>query len=309
MKVLRSSRGGWGGVLAVGGMLSGCASLNPDVFKNFQSSVEVGQRGLATEMARDVAWTREADVQDLANRKDAPLSAYVVKEAKGYDWTMETVPPHWEARRTLKTLEDLNAAFGAYAALLSHSAAGQLKDEAVFDGLADSLNGTLRELKETLGGLQTTDKRPIAGVSAFVAESLRRYVEHRRAKDLARAVRENQPLVEDTAAQGRDLIGLIRADLKASYADQVQAIYDRWDDKRSPGRVTLTRSLFNLNEEYADAMDTLRSLEGFYNNLPGAHRELAEGIDRAPAPRKALAALRRSAENVARRMKDLEKSR
>jgi hypothetical protein len=167
----------------------------------------------------------------------------------------------------------------------------------------------LRELKETLGELQTADKRPIAGVSAFVAESLRRYVEHRRARDLARAVRDNQPLVDSTAAQGRELIGLIRADLKAAYADQVQAVYDRWDDKRSPGRVTLTRSLFNLNEEYADAMDTLRALEVFYNNLPGAHRELAEGIDRAHTPRRALAALRRSAENVARGMKDLEKSR
>lgn len=290
-------------------LLPACATLKPEAFKSFQSSVLAGQRGLEAEMARDVNWTREADVQDLANRTNVPLSAYMVKEAQGYQWTMDTLPPHWDARRTLNTLEEFNAAFSAYASLLVDVGAGQVKDEAEFDGLAGSLNDALRDLRETRAGLSSADKGTIAGVAALATESLRLYVEHRRARDLAQALRDNQPLVESYAARAHDLIGLIRADLKAAYADQIQAIHDRWDDKRSPGRVTLTRSLFNLNEEYAGSMEALKALEVFYNALPAAHDDLAGPIARIHKPRTALSRLLRSAERVARRTRELEKSR
>lgn len=305
------AKGGRGGLsLAfLGALLPACATLQPEAFKSFQSAVAAEQKGLETEMARDVNWTREADVQDLANRKDAPLSAYLVKEAKGYEWTMDTLPPHWAARRTLKTLEDLNAAFGGYAALLADIAAGQVKDPAEFDGAAASLNDALREVREKPAGLPSVEKGPIAGAAALVTESLRAFVQNRRARDLARAIRDNQPLVESHAGQSLALIGLIRADLKAAYADQIQAIHDRWDDKRSPGRVTLTRSLFNLNEEYADAMEALKALEVSYNTLPAAHRELADGVEKSRKPRAALASFARSAERVARRTLELEKAR
>jgi len=287
----------------------GCASLKPEAFHGFQNSVSVARKGLETEMARNVAWTREADVQYLANRKDAPLSAYMVKEARGYEWSMDALPPHGDARQTLKTLEELNAAFGAYAALLADAAKGQIKDEADFDGRAASLNDSLRDLKEALAELKTSDKAPIAGVSAFAAGSLRLFVENRRAKDLEKAVRENQPLVQGYAAQCRSLILLVRSDLKAAYADQVEALHDKWDDKRSPGRITLTRSLFNLNEEYASAMEILQALDAAYTMLPGAHGDLAEGVAHSRKPRAALSALARSAEHVARLTQDLEKSR
>ncbi len=111
------------------------------------------------------------------------------------------------------------------------------------------------------------------------------------------------------AAHCRVLIPLIRTDLKASYTDQVQAIHDRWDDKRSPGRVTLTRSLFNLNEEYVAAMESLQALEIFYTVLPAAHRDLADAVTKSQKPRKALATLCDSAVNVSRLASDLEKSR
>ena len=289
--------------------LPACATLNPEAFKNFQSAVAAEQKGLEAEMARDVNWTREADVQDLANRKDAPLSAYMVKESKGTEWTMETLPPHWDARRTLRTLEEFNAAFGGYVGLLSDIAAGQVKDPEAFDGTAASLNDAFRKIRETPAGLPSVEKRPLAAAAALVAESLRLYVENRRARDLARAIRDNQPLVESYADQCRALVGLIRADLKAAYADQVQAIHERWDDKRSPGRVTLTRSLFNLNEEYADAMETLKALEVSYNTLPAAHGDLADGVEKSRKPRAALAAFVRSAQGLARRTRELEKAR
>ncbi|MBL0059157.1 MAG: hypothetical protein IPP35_08635 [Elusimicrobia bacterium] len=81
-----------------------------------------------------------------------------------------------------------------------------------------------------------------------------------RAKKLRAAVQENQPWVESYATQGLTLIDIIRADLKAAYADRMESIHARWDDKRAPGRNTLARSIFNLNAEYADAMDSLKAL-------------------------------------------------
>jgi hypothetical protein len=74
----------------------------------------------------------------------------------------------------------------------------------------------------------------------------------------------------------------------------MEAIHARWDDKRTPGRNTLARSIFNLNAEYADAMETLNALTSFYNHLPAAHQDLADGL--APShgkPQKALAELGR----------------
>ena len=75
------------------------------------------------------------------------------------------------------------------------------------------------------------------------------------------------------------------------------------------GRNTHARSIFNLNAEYADAMETLNALSSFYHHLPKAHQDLADGLARHGKPQKALAELAAFADHVARLTRDLEKSR
>ena len=89
----------------------------------------------------------------------------------------------------------------------------------------------------------------------------------------------------------------------------MEAIHARWDDNRVPGRNTLAREIFNLNAEYADAMETLKALSVFYEGLPAAHDALADGLARSPKPQKAVADLGSFAEQVARLTRELEKSR
>jgi hypothetical protein len=289
--------------------LTSCVSLRPDAFKTFEKSVAIAQKGIETEMARDVEWTRESDVDLLAESKDAPLSDHMLKEVNGYDWSTPVTTPHWDARLTLRALEDLNAAFGGYTALLAQVAEGHPNELEGRDALAAAINQSLRDAGAMIVQVKGRPNLFPAGAAAFSSENLRNVKRHRRAKNLRSAVQENQPWVESYTTHCLTLLDLIRTDLKIAYANRMDAIHARWDDKRTPGRNTLARSIFNLNAEYADAMETLNALSLFYHKLPKAHQGLADGLARNAKPQKALADLAIFAEQVARLTKELEKSR
>lgn len=297
----------WSGFLCF--TLVSCVSLKPESFRSFETSVGLAQKGLETEMARDVAWTREADVDSLAETKEAPLSDYMLKEVEGYDWKMAGTSPHWETRLTLRALEEMNAAFKEYATLLAQVAEGHFKEPQDHDALAATMNKSLREAQATI--VQTKGSSPLipAGAAAFSVENILYCKRFGRAKALRSAVQKNQPWVESYTVQCLALLDRIRADLKAAYANRMEALHNRWDDKRTPGRNTLARSIFNLNAQYADAMESLKTLFNFYNNLPMAHHELAEGLTVHAKSPKALSTLAAFADQVARRTRALEKSR
>jgi hypothetical protein len=289
--------------------LTACASLRPGAFKSFETSVATAQKSLETEMARDVEWTRESDVDALAETKDAPLSDYMLKEAKGYSWSTAVTVPHWETRLTLRSLEDLNAAFRGYATLLVQVAEGPSNASEEQNALAAAINQSLRDAGSTIVQVKDRPNLLPASAAAFSSESLLSVKRYGRAKTLRSAVQKNQSWVESYSAHCRTLLDIIRTDLKIAYANRMEAIHVRWDDKRTPGRNTLARSIFNLNAEYADAMETLNALTSFYNHLPKAHQDLADGLARHGKPQKALAELAAFADHVARLTRDLEKSR
>jgi hypothetical protein len=289
--------------------LTACASLRPGAFKSFETSVATVQKSLETEMARDVEWTRESDVDALAETKDAPLSDYMLKEAKGYSWSATVTVPHWETRLTLHSLEDLNAAFRGYATLLVQVAEGPSNASEEQDALAAAINQSLRDAGSTIVQVKGRPNLLPARAAAFSSESLLSVKRYGRAKTLRSAVQKNQSWVESYSTQCLTLLDIIRTDLKIAYANRMEAIHSRWDDKRTPGRNTLARSIFNLNAEYADAMETLNVLSLFYNTLPAAHHDLAEGLRQEAKTRKALAQLCAFAEHVARLTKELEKAR
>ncbi|MBK9695726.1 MAG: hypothetical protein IPO76_10115 [Elusimicrobia bacterium] len=289
--------------------LAGCASLEPAAFRRFQSTVAAGHQAMEREMARDVEWTREADAQVLATDKDAALSALTLKGPGDNGWAPDNPPAHWTARRTLDTLRAMNGAFGAYAALLTDLADGRDVEEDAVDAVGDDLNDAARDARRALGELRPADRATAAGGAAFAAESLRRCLRARRAGKLADALRENQPLAVAHAALGRALVDIVRADLKAAYADQAAAIHEKWNDKRSPGRITLGRSLFNLNDEFSAAMASLDDLAVFYDHLPAAHADLRARLRKERTAGPAARAWGRSAGAAARRARTLEASR
>ncbi|MBK8870661.1 MAG: hypothetical protein KBG07_00680 [Elusimicrobia bacterium] len=290
-------------------LFAGCASFRLEPFQSFEHSVISVSQSLETEMARDVEWTREADVEALAETKNAPLSEYMLNEVKGYGWSTAVTSPHWEARLMLRALEELNAGFLGYTQLLTQVAQGPSTEPEGNAALAAAINQSLRDAEATLGRTKNKPTLFPAGVAACSTESLIQVKRHGRAKTLRAVVQKNQSWVESYAAHCLALLDVIRADLKAAYANRTEAIHARWDDKRTPGRNTLARSIFNMNAEYADAMDSLKALSLFYNNLPKAHDDLADSLVRRATPSKALADLAATADQVARRTHDLEKSR
>jgi hypothetical protein len=260
-------------------------------------------------MARDVEWTREADVDALAETKNAPLSEYMLNEVKGYGWSTAVKAPHWEARLTLRALEELNAGFLGYTQLLTQVAQGPSTEPEGYAALAAALNQSLRDAEATLGRTKNKPTLFPAGVAACSTESVIQMKRHGRAKTLRAVVQKNQSWVESYAAHCLALLDVIRADMKAAYANRMEAIHARWDDKRTPGRNTLVRSIFNMNAEYADAMDSLKALSFFYTDLSKAHHDLADSLVHHATPSRALADLAATADQVARRTHDLEKSR
>lgn len=285
-------------------LLAGCASAPIDAFRSFQSSVREAQSGLAAEVGRDADWTREAEVQFVADDKSTALSAYLVRPSSG-GWVMDAPPAYWVQRRTARSLKLVNEAFAGYATLLADAVAGGVVDPSTFDDVAGRLNQGFRDLSAVRTGKE--DVRGAAAQSAGLSELLRVYLERRRLADLRGAIVETQPWVEAYAARCGELARLTRADLKASYADQAASIQERWTDKRAPGRAGLTRSLFNLNEEYVDALEALAALEEFYARLPAAHRELGDALGRAARGRRALQSLADAAARAASLTRKLEK--
>lgn len=290
-------------------VFTACATVRSDAFRRFELSVASAQKGLETEMSRDVEWTREADVDALAETKNAPLSDYMLKEAKGTDWSMAATAPHWDARLTLRALVELNAAFAGYTRLLVQVAEGPPNTSMDYDALAAAIHQSLREAGVTLVQVKSKPHLFSAGAAAFSSEGLLHTKRYGRAKALRAAVQKNQPWVASYATHCLDLLDMIRTDLKISYANRLESIQTRWDDKRAPGRNTLARSIFNLNADYADAMETLQILAAFYGHLPQAHQDLAEGLTHPANPQKALTELASFADQVSRRTQALEKSR
>jgi hypothetical protein len=209
----------------------------------------------------------------------------------------------------LRALEELNAGFLGYTQLMTQVAQGPSTEPEGYAALAAAMNQSLRDAEATLGQVKNKPTLFPAGVAACSTESLIHVKGHERAKTLRSVVQKNQSWVESYAAHCLALLDVIRADLKAAYANRTEAIHARWDDKRTPGRNTLARSIFNMNAEYADAMDSLKALSLFYTHLPKAHHDLADSLVRHATPSKALADLAATADQVARRTHELEKSR
>jgi hypothetical protein len=289
-------------------LLPACVTLTPEPFTLFDASVRNARTALTAALDRDVDWTREADVQTLANDPKGTVGSYIFTSLKGAGWELEKVPAHWEVRRTRRALLDMTDAFQGYAGLLVEVVSGQARDAADYADMADSLNKTLRAAAASAGS-KDEGKLPAAGLSAGAEEALRRFTARRRAQVASSVMAAQQSWVEAFAARGPDLLGFIRADLKTAYADQARVIGERWDDKRSPGRTTLARSLFNMNEEYVDTLDTLAALEDFFHALPDAHRALAHRLEARRGAGPALTELARSAARAAQRALDLEKAR
>jgi len=177
---------------------------------------------------------------------------------------------------------------------------------------ASDVNATAQSLNKDLRSLSAQEKWNLsrtetAGVCSIQAEALGQWAQHRRRRSFEKALAENQPWVESYADQCLSLIGIVRGDMKVAYADQVQTIQARWNDQFFPGRVTLTRSLLNLNEEYADTIESFKGLEDFYKALPQVHQDLYKQ-DRGDSP-SFLKEWSRSAERIARLTQTLEASR
>lgn len=283
--------------------LAGCSGLRPEAFRQFSSSVKDAQAGLELLMDKDVEWAREADVYALAADPGAKLSRrMIVSEGKG--WRIAEPPGYWDARRTRRSLLELNAAFRQYAALLAEGAGGALAGPERFDDAAENWNAGFRAWT---AGRPDPEKTAAQGAS-LITESFHRFAGRRRAEDLRWGISQNQPWVEAHARLGASLAGLIRADLTAAYNGQLKAIHAGWDDKRAPGRVTLTRSLFNLNDGFVDAMEALDRIEDYFAALPAAHRALGDSAGKTGAVR-AVADLAESAERVDRFARRLEKTK
>lgn len=298
---------GSGGFLLL--CFAACAPLRPGPFQTFQLSVLQANKGLETEMARDVDWTREADVDILSSKKDASLSVYMLNETSGYSWKTKVVVPHWDARQTMKVLEELNAAVQKYAQLLTQTVQGDPAKDQQKKDLALSIYESMQAVKKLSPSGSAKNDIIFSGTTALSCDMLLEGRQQGRAKTLKHLLNQNQPWVQAYADHCLKLIDLIRSDLKTAYADRMEAIHVRWDDKRTPGRNTLARMIFNLNAEYADAMTSLQALSLCYHELPKAHQSLAEGLTGPQKPRQALAQLAAHADRIARLTRELEKSR
>ncbi|MCF7762427.1 MAG: hypothetical protein K9N62_02015 [Verrucomicrobia bacterium] len=267
--------------VAAGGLLIGCASVNPEPFAQYRSAVQEAQTGIDAAMSVNYTWTRSGYIEGFSSDPDSRFTQLMIQPGQGYDWSLPNPPIYLGVKQARSGLAELNQAFAQYADLLGRLASPDLVDTASFDQLARDLNQNATDAANVLG----LGSRPegIALFSAAASEAARLYIDNRRQHHLKRAIEINQTNVEDYSALCVSLLHTIRGNVKAYYADRTEPIKNGWHSTTGKKREKNTEAMLNLNEQYADVMRVLQELEAAYSALPEGHADLARAIE-APKP-------------------------
>ena len=260
-------------------LIFGCATLSPEPFNQFSSSVKEAQTGIDEGMTITYNWTRAGFLEGFSSDQNANFSQLIIVPGKGYDWqwTIDPQPVYLTIRKTQLAVLELTSAFVDYASLLAKLAGNELVSTETFEQLAKDLNKNANDAVKALKlDVSTTN---IAILSTAASELLRSYIENKRQEYLRDAILDNQQNIQDYSNICISLIHTIRGAIKTYYAERYEPIRIAWDSSTGVKRLKETQKMINLNEQFVDTIRVLQELEIAYSSLPKAHADLAKSIE------------------------------
>ena len=61
------------------GLLSGCASVNPEPFTKYRNAVQEAQSGIDAAMSIDYAWTRTSYIENFSGNKESKFTMLMIQ--------------------------------------------------------------------------------------------------------------------------------------------------------------------------------------------------------------------------------------
>lgn len=275
------------GVLVLG---AGCASVDTGPFQQFASSLQPLQAGSDAQAGTAVTASRLELVAKVASGKVSPADLQLEfgtssPFASSYGFA-EDEPSYVKLIRFRQGLAALNDVMIAYAQSLVVLSGGAqdgdiLPSSAQFDQMAQNLNANAGTAATALDVKLGPDQRALLSTAAV--QLFKSYIEHKRRRDLARAIEEVQPQVDAFSQAAQQAVHFLASMVQTDYDEAILPLAIVNPPNAAP--------ILDLNDRTQATLATLEALSSSYGTLGGAHRDLKEAAAKRPGNLSGLIAL------------------
>lgn len=288
-----------------------CASggISSAPFEQMAASMQQVRTGADATLG--VLYDRERDRYIAAASVDIDkleaLKLTAPERDKIFGWASpsKTPPLFLTTARFREGVYRLNSTIIQYATALSRLANKDLVDPAAFNQLATDLNANLNSAAQALQA--PTSGREIAIFSTAATTAFEAYLKHQQREALVKALRDNQPAIDNVGALGAEAVRITAAAVRSEYDLQSTALQRTAVDAKAsePARMAAVRDLANLDDRFVQEISALRVLHETYQALPAAHQEVAKGLEQSRFGFATLQMLFQNGQDLFRRYEEL----
>jgi len=260
-------------VLGVSALCAGCASVDTGPFVQFASSLQSLRTGSDSQADTAVTASRQELVDKVTEGEVSPADLQLEFAPSNPFVTSygfaEKEPNFAKLIRFRQGLAALNDAMIDYAqSLVVLSGGGQggdiLPTSAQFDQMARDLNANAGTAAAALGVNIGPDQQALLSTAAV--QLFKAYIEHKRRKDLAEAIGQVQPRVEEFSRAAQEAVHFLASMVETDYNKEFLPLATVNPPNATP--------ILNLNDTTQATLATLATLSSSYAALPAAHRDL-----------------------------------
>ncbi|HEX5757816.1 MAG TPA: hypothetical protein VF121_01345 [Thermoanaerobaculia bacterium] len=258
--------------LGLAAAVTACASVAPAPFTEFASSLQPLRAGTDAQAGAAAAASRQDLIDKVAAKEVSPADLqleFTDPFTATYGFA-EDEPNYAKLVRFRQGLSALNDALLAYAQALAVLAGGGaggdiLPTTAQFDQMARDLNANAGAAATALGVQLDPGRQALLSVAAI--ELFKAYIESKRRKELAGAIAEVQPRVEEFSSAAQEAVRFLASLVETDYDKKVLPLATASPPDAAP--------ILALNDVTQATLATLASLAKSYAAVPAAHRDLA----------------------------------
>jgi len=276
--------------LGVIALCTGCASVDTGPFNQFESGLESLRAGSDSQADAAATASREDLIEKVASGEVSPADLQLEFDPSDHFVTSygfaEKEPNFVKLIRFRQGLAALNDAMVAYAqSLVVLSGGGQggdiLPTSAQFDQMAKDLNTNAGTAASALGVSIGSDQQAL--LSTVAVQLFKAYIENKRRKDLAQAIGEVQPRIDEFSRAAQEAVRFLASMVETDYQKEILPLATATPPNAQP--------ILDLNDTTQTTLATLKALSSSYGAVPNAHRDLKAAASKKPGGLSGLIAL------------------
>jgi|RhiMetdeSRZDD1v2_1073273.scaffolds.fasta_scaffold259712_2 hypothetical protein len=226
------------------------------------------------------------------------------KPGDTFGWTSSKTPLFLTTARFREGVYRLNSTIIEYSNTLGRLANQDLIDPAAFNQLAKDLNGNLNSAVTALG-VQPSG-REIAIFSTVASAAFEAYLRHQQRSALVKALRENQPAIQNVGELGAQAVRITAEALRSEYDLRSRDLAVAAAPPGTPAsRQAAVRELADFDDRFVKELSALKVLHDTYVALPAAHQEVATSLEQSRLGLASLQALFQNGQDLFRRYEEL----